>query len=108
MQRCVFKIWLSISLVLISAAVFAQPSLLPLPQELKWNNDRFMLKSCKAIITDSIFLHEAEWLKALLGKHRFYVPISFNGPQQGSGIIIKAAQVNDPQHAGGAYTLKIT
>jgi hypothetical protein len=108
MRASVFKICIFSVVLVISTVAFAQQSLLPIPQQLKWNNERFLLKSCKGIlISDSNLLKEATLLKELLHKQGFQLPVNFKTTQKGSYININIGKVNTPQHAQEAYMLKV-
>jgi hexosaminidase len=109
MRRRISRIWILSTLLILNRPTFAQPSLLPLPREVQWNNQRFLLKSCKAIIiNDSSFLREAGRLKEMLAGNGFNIPVNFSATEKGLSINIKAGQVNNPQHSEDAYILKIS
>src|SRR5690349_9976368 len=102
------RIHIIAAILFFSSWAFAQPSLLPLPQELKWNNESFLLSSCKAIVIDDpAYMQEGKWLQGKLRAKGFDIPITEKAPHKGASIVVKSAQLPSPAVSREAYRLII-
>ncbi len=87
----------------------AQPSLIPLPQQLEWKDGHFSLSSCKAIlIRDSSLRKEAVYLQQFLGDKGVHPNITNTVSQNEPLIELKLANVSAPQLIEEAYQLIVT
>lgn len=83
------------------------PSLIPLPQSVKWTQERFPLNDCEGIvIKDSILRKEADgWLK-MTGKD---LPVKYKaGKSTKHYIQLKLEEVESPYGHQEAYHLKVS
>lgn len=85
-----------------------QPSLIPLPQSLRWNNARFPLYACKTIVVDNpLLLKEAKWLEKQMREKGLLVSIRENVGGSEPAIRLSLAKLAAPQSAEEAYNLKV-
>jgi len=69
-------LFLLLNFLILCSAFSQSPSLIPLPQQLKWQKGFFEMASCKAIVVkDTKAKIEAEYLRSELKKKGFNLPI---------------------------------
>lgn len=86
-----------------------RPSLLPLPQQVKWLDGHFPLFACKTIlIRDSSSLKEALLLQAELKKKGLQVRISSENGKNEPHIELGLGKVEAPQLPEEAYQLEVS
>lgn len=84
----------------------SSPSLIPLPQQVKWNHENFILKDCKAILINNASLkNQAIELQKIIGKK---LPILFDSKSQFPLIELKLAKVDIPFLSQEAYQLHVS
>ncbi len=85
------------------------PSLLPLPQQLKWNNGYFDLYRCKSIfIKDTVLFREAAKLRDQLKEKGLQLNIVKDSNGVSSFIELRLANLSVAQSPEEAYHLKIS
>lgn len=85
-----------------------KPSLLPLPQQLKWTESDFALFICKTILfNDSALLKDANFLQREM-KHKGLHAVVKKGEKESQNyILLKLGKTKSPQLAEEAYTLEV-
>ncbi|MDP3680402.1 MAG: family 20 glycosylhydrolase [Flavobacterium sp.] len=87
----------------------SKPSLLPKPQQLKWNNGSFPLSSLTTILVDdSALLKEALVLKETMEQKGLEVKLADKVSGNGKYIQLRLGNVTAPQNQSEAYHLKTT
>lgn len=85
-----------------------KPSLIPLPQQLKWTEKDFALFNCKTIlINDSALLLDAIFLQNELGLKGLNVYVKNRENESGNYIYLKLGKVESPQLVEEAYALEV-
>ena len=83
-----------------------KPSLIPLPQQVKWNKERFALYNCKTILTDAALLKECLLLKDRMEQAQLNVTVKENVPGNENHIQLRLGKVGSSSEE--AYHLKVT
>ena len=88
----------------------AEPSIIPLPQSLKWHEERFPLYNCKTIvISDERLSAEAERLQRYFRERGLYFQIARQAKAGEPNIALQLDdQFTASQFANEAYKLKVT
>lgn len=82
-----------------------KPALLPLPQELIWDEGIFPLHASHIKINDTSILKQGEWLKDQIEKLGYTIPLNSSG---GKNVIeLKLGTVKAPLFEEEAYQLKV-
>ncbi|HEY9341226.1 MAG TPA: family 20 glycosylhydrolase [Hanamia sp.] len=86
-----------------------KPSIIPLPQSLKWNDGNFPLYACKNIlIKDKSLQKEAEWLRKKIAQRGWNVTIVNAIKDIGPFIELSLGKINSPQLPDEAYKINVT
>ncbi|HXS55645.1 MAG TPA: family 20 glycosylhydrolase [Hanamia sp.] len=86
-----------------------KPSLIPLPQSLKWNKENFPLYACKNILIKNKDLQkEAEWLQQQIAEKGWNINIVNTIKNNVPYIELNLGKVNAPQLNDEAYQLKVS
>lgn len=108
------KIKLSAAFMMLLLLVYTQlyaappPSLIPLPQLVKWNKSRFPLSKCNTIlVSDHTLMKEAEALQQMLAVKGFRTVIREEGGSD-HAIQLKLGKVKVPYLQEEAYQLQVT
>lgn len=87
----------------------SKPSLLPKPQQLKWNTGSFPLSAVTTIFVDNpILLKEALVLKSAMEKRGLTVELTDKISNKENCIQLRLGNVAAPQHQSEAYHLETT
>jgi len=105
-SKILFLLMLVCGGFLASAGNSPYPSLIPLPQEINWTNESFLLKSYKTIfINDASLKESAAAMQKLTGNN---APVLFNAKNESPFIELKLAKVNASSFPEEAYQLSIS
>jgi lysophospholipase L1-like esterase len=86
-----------------------KPSVIPLPQSLKWNDGNFALYACKNIlIRDTSLQKEAEWLQKKITQKGWNVNIVNAIEDTRPFIEVSLGKINSPQLPDEAYKINVT
>jgi len=87
----------------------ARPSLIPKPQQIKWDNGFFPLYKCHSILVNNNTLqNESNQLQQFLQSVTGKAIIVNNSSEESPSIELRISKVNTPLSAGEAYRLKVT
>lgn len=93
----------------VSSGSGNRPALIPLPQELNWNNMRFPLHSCKRItVNDPLLAKEGVLLQMALQKKSPGITVKGKAPVKENFIELRLGKVASPESGAEAYYLEIT
>lgn len=85
-----------------------KPALIPLPQQLNWNGQKFPVYSCKTIVVrNKQVLNEAAFLQKELAKKGIEVKLVNQPPANENYIEIALEKGNQQQGSQEAYTLEV-
>ncbi|MGN6603456.1 MAG: family 20 glycosylhydrolase [Ginsengibacter sp.] len=105
-QKILFLIMLTCFELSSNAAGLPHPSLIPFPQNVKWTNENFILKNCKAIlINDASLKNLAVALQKITHETS---PILFKPKNGLPHIELKLEKINAAAFPEEAYKLKVT
>ena len=105
-QKVLFLIMLTCFELSSNAAKLPNPSLIPLPQNVKWTSENFVLKSCKAILINDVSLKNlAVALQKITGER---LPILFKPKTNFPFIELKLEKINSESFPEEAYKLEIS
>ncbi|HEU5052759.1 MAG TPA: glycoside hydrolase family 20 zincin-like fold domain-containing protein, partial [Hanamia sp.] len=89
-----------------NAARLPHPSLIPLPQNVKWTNENFILKNCKAILTNDVSLKNLAVALEKITNER--LPILFKPKSNLPFIELKLEKINAASFSEEAYKLEVS
>ncbi|QEM10619.1 family 20 glycosylhydrolase [Mucilaginibacter rubeus] len=84
-----------------------KPSLMPLPQSLKWQSGLFPFYSCSSVIAGKGLVNEANVVEELLKVNGAY-SIDHDSSAHKPYIELKLTKIKVPQHAEEAYRLQVS
>lgn len=105
-QKVLLLIMLTCFRLASNAAKMPHPSLIPLPQNIKWTNENFFLKNCKAIlINDASLKNLAIALQEIICERP---PIVFKSKMNLSFIELKLEKIDSKSFPEEAYKLVVS
>lgn len=105
-SKILFLIMLVCGGFVASAGNSHNPSLIPLPQNIKWSDEHFILKNCQAIlINDKSLKKPAADLQKIIGEK---LPTFLNSKSKFPFIELKIEKVNEPSIPEEAYQLNVS
>lgn len=105
-QKVLFLIMLTCFELASNAAKLPHPSLIPLPQNVKWTNENFLLKNCKAILINDVSLKNLAVALQKITDERS--PIVFKRKTNLPFIELKLEKIDSESFPEEAYKLVVS